>query len=335
MVGIEHRSVVVQDEVLVHRATADVEARGGLAHRLYARKGQHGLDDIGLTEGGGDLLDAVRLDLFYADARRPVQGDAFGRYGGGLEGDDLFAHLDVQTAVFKYLHFQADVFHGIAAEIQVVVSGGDLHAPEAVAVGHGVGLGLFVKDRDAYHRLGRGLVTDITVNDGLALLQVLFIADLIDFVQIGGRYVLLLEGVIGLLGTALLEPVRAQRRVERMTVYDIQAAVPFGDGVTGRTQLMQGLIQELGARGLHTVSGGIVLGPRNEEAVSRHQAHHLHQGIGRYHADAHRVALGTGNQGQKHPQKNEDTNASHGLEQFEWHCGSSVCYSDAGWFRPP
>ena len=336
VVGVKYRTVVVQDEVLVHRAAADVEARGGLSHRLHARKGQHGLDDIGLTKCSRDFLDAVCLDLFHADACRPVQGNAFGRYGGSLEGDDLLAHLDVQAAVFKHLHFQADVFHGIAAEIQVVVSGGDLHAPEAVTVCHGVSLGLFVKDRDAHQGFGRGFVPDITMDDGFStLLQVFLVSNLIDFVQVGGGHILFLHGGFRLLGTVFLEPVRAHGREEGMAVHNVQAAIPFSHGIAGRTQFTQGLIQELGTRSLHTVSGRVILGPGNEEAVSRHQAHHLHQGIGRYHADAHRVALGTGGQGHKHPQEKEDTNAFHGIEQFGWRCGFSACFSDAGRFRLP
>ena len=249
-----------------------------------------------------------------------MQGHAFGRYGRGFQGHHFLAHLNIQAAVFIHLHFQAHVFHGVTAEIQMVISSRDLHAPKTVTVCHGVGHGLVVIHRNAHHGLGRGLVPDITVDDGLpALSQVLFVTYLIHFVQIGGGYVLFQAGRFSLLGTRHFEPVRTQGRMEGVAVDNIQAALPFGNRITGRDEFVQGLVQELAAGSLQAIRSGVFLGFGNEEAVSGHQPHYLHQGIGRNHPDAHRVVLGVARQGQQHPKKKEDTNAFHGLERLGWH----------------
>ncbi len=240
-----------------------------------------------------------------------MEGDAFGRYGSGLEGDHFFRHLNVQTAVIEDAHFQAHVFHRVAAEIEVVFAGGHLHTPEAVTVGHGVVGGFLVIDGDAHNGFRGGLVAHIAVDDGLAALpHTLLVSNLVDFVQIGSCHVLLLQHFL-LLRPAQFEPVGAQVGAERMAVDDIQAALPLRGRITGRKEFFQGLVQELGTGSRHAVGGRVIPGTGNEEAASRHPAHHLHQGIGRHHTDAYRIVLGVGGQRQQQDRQ-KDTNASHG-----------------------
>ena len=190
MVGIEEGAAVEQDEVLVNRAAADVEAGGSFADGLYARQGQDGLDQVALAESGGDLLDPFELDALQAKAGAPVVGDAFRRDGGRLEGGDLFFHVEVQAPVFIDDDFQGRFFHGIATEGQGIASGRKLHSPISVDIGSGIA-SVLVRYRDAGDGFAVGDVADLAMDGGHAGAGPALVADFIDFVEISRRQGLL------------------------------------------------------------------------------------------------------------------------------------------------
>ena len=66
MVRIVDRPFVEQDEVLVGRTAAHVEAAGSLAHRLDTRQGKHHLQGVSLAEGHRHVLDQVDAHLLDA-----------------------------------------------------------------------------------------------------------------------------------------------------------------------------------------------------------------------------------------------------------------------------
>ena len=85
MAGVVDGTVIEEDEVLVSRASADVEPAGGLSHTLDAREGQDGFQHVGLSEGGRYLGDGIDTDTLYAHSGVTVVHHALGRDDGSLK----------------------------------------------------------------------------------------------------------------------------------------------------------------------------------------------------------------------------------------------------------
>ena len=63
---IVHRRLVQQDQVLIHVAAADIEARGAFPDRTHPRQQLNASDQIGLAHHVGNLLHLHRAQLFHA-----------------------------------------------------------------------------------------------------------------------------------------------------------------------------------------------------------------------------------------------------------------------------
>ena len=68
--------LVEQDEVLIGRASTDIEPRGHLTHALDSRQGQDSLQDITFPEHGRNLIQCLHTDPLDAHGRSPVVGHA-------------------------------------------------------------------------------------------------------------------------------------------------------------------------------------------------------------------------------------------------------------------
>ena len=136
--GVVDGAVVEQDEVLVGRASADVEAAGGLSDALHAGQRQDSLHHVGLTEGGRYLGDGVDADLLDAHAGVAVVHHALCGDHCLLEGGDALLHHDVETAVAVDHDVEVQVLEGIPAEAEDVLAQREAHAEAAVVIGHGI-----------------------------------------------------------------------------------------------------------------------------------------------------------------------------------------------------
>ena len=260
MGGIVDGAFVEKDQVLVGGAAADVEAAGGFAHGFHARQGEHGLDDVALAEGGGDLVDDLHPHPLQADLGVAVAGDGVGGDHGAVQGGDLLLHHDVQRPVVPDLQGEVHVIEGITAEIQTVVPDGQGEPVEAVGIGDGVGAGLVVIDGYAGQGFAAGDVADVTADEDLAAAARVGFADLIDLVLEGGHGALLSEplaqaAVVGESGTAVVEIAGGQFGEHGLTVEDEAGAFVAADDVAFLAQLRECGFEEFRTRGADGESG--------------------------------------------------------------------------------
>ena len=186
---------VEQDEVLVGAAAADVEAAGGLAHGLDARKREDRLDHVALTEGGGDLVHRLHTHLLHAHLRIPVLGHALGGNDGFLQHGHLLGQDDVQSAVGMDLDPEGQLLLAVGAEVQDVLSDRQVDAVLAAAVRPGVGLGAVIEDQDPVHRLAGFGFRHGSMDPARHVPFVLSgDADGVDLVPVGGR-----QGIVHIL----------------------------------------------------------------------------------------------------------------------------------------
>ena len=99
MVRVVDRSAVEQDQVLVGRTAAHVEAARGLAHRLDARQRHDDLQGVRLAEDHRHILDHIDAHLLDAHLRGTVLRHALGGDDGALQGKDFLFHHDVERPV--------------------------------------------------------------------------------------------------------------------------------------------------------------------------------------------------------------------------------------------
>ena len=164
MRGVVDGALVEEDQVLVGRAAADVEAAGGLAYRLHAGEGEHRLEDVALAEGGGNLVEGLDAHVLEAHLRRAVVHAGLVGNHGRVELGGLHVHGEVEFAVAVDDYHQVDVFLAGFHEVEHVLAHGQPQLPAAVGAGGGVGAGERIGHHDAWKRFVELAVHDRSVD---------------------------------------------------------------------------------------------------------------------------------------------------------------------------
>ena len=184
MGGVPDGQVIEQDQVLVGGPAPDIEARGGFAHRLDARQGQDGLDQVPFPERRRNPIDRLDRHPLHAHLCGTVIPHRLGGNHGTVELGHPLGHRHVEGAGTVNDHPKRHVFLGELTEMDFIFPIGKSNPVTPLPVGHDISLRLRIIDGDRFQRGSFGQVGDHTRQHGSLSLTQPVLTDLVDLVAI-------------------------------------------------------------------------------------------------------------------------------------------------------